>query len=75
MQPKGSTGTREIHIPKRSAAGVDGQTVEAAKKSFDEWIEPMLQSIHSVPSRTITVSSSFRDNVIRAGLNYKFDWH
>jgi len=33
-------------IPKGSAAGVDGQTVEAAKKSFDEWIEPMLQSIH-----------------------------
>src|SRR5258707_3466682 len=33
-------------IPKRSAAGVDGQTVEAAKKSFDGWIEPMLQSIH-----------------------------
>src|SRR5438128_10398094 len=33
-------------IPKRSAAGVDGQTVEAAKESFDEWIEPMLQSIH-----------------------------
>src|SRR5437764_9764808 len=32
-------------IPKRSAAGVDGQTVEAAKKSFDGWIEPMLQSI------------------------------
>src|SRR5271169_6428045 len=30
-------------IPKCSA-GVDGQTVEAAKKSFDEWIEPMLQS-------------------------------
>ena len=33
-------------IPKRSAAGVDGQTVEAAKGSFEEWIEPMLQSIH-----------------------------
>src|SRR6202047_597903 len=33
-------------IPKWSAAGVDGQTVEAAKKSFDGWIEPMLQSIH-----------------------------
>lgn len=33
-------------IPKRSAAGVDGQTVEAAKESFGEWIEPMLQSIH-----------------------------
>jgi RNA-directed DNA polymerase len=32
--------------PKRSAAGVDGQTVEAAKESFEEWIEPMLQSIH-----------------------------
>src|SRR6202140_5030319 len=33
-------------IPKRSTAGVDGQTVEAAKESFEEWIEPMLQSIH-----------------------------
>src|SRR6201998_2196031 len=33
-------------IPKWSAAGVDGQTVEAATKSFDGWIEPMLQSIH-----------------------------
>jgi RNA-directed DNA polymerase len=33
-------------IPKRSAAGVDGQTVEAAKENFDEWIEPKLQSIH-----------------------------
>jgi RNA-directed DNA polymerase len=35
-----------LQIPKWSAAGVDGQTAEAAKKSFDEWIEPMLQSIH-----------------------------
>jgi RNA-directed DNA polymerase len=33
-------------IPKRSAAGVDGQTVEATKESFEGWIEPMLQSIH-----------------------------
>lgn len=33
-------------IPQRSAAGVDGQTVAAAKESFEEWIEPMLQSIH-----------------------------
>ena len=33
-------------IPKRLAAGVDGQTVEAAKESFEEWIEPMLESIH-----------------------------
>ncbi len=33
-------------IPKRSAAGVDGQTVEAAKESFKDWIGPMLQSIH-----------------------------
>src|ERR1700746_2815123 len=33
-------------IPQRSAAGVDGQTVEAAKESFDGWIEPMLESIH-----------------------------
>src|SRR4029077_12605256 len=35
-----------LQIPKRSAAGVDGQTAEAAKESFDGWIEPMLQSIH-----------------------------
>src|SRR5712675_2231990 len=33
-------------IPKRSAAGVDGQTVEAAKERFEGWIEPVLQSIH-----------------------------
>src|ERR1700731_3803218 len=35
-----------LQIPKWTAAGVDGQTVEAARKSFDGWIEPMLQSIH-----------------------------
>ncbi|WP_456816737.1 reverse transcriptase domain-containing protein [Bradyrhizobium sp. USDA 4520] len=35
-----------LQIPKRSAAGVDGQTVEAAKESFEDWIGPMLQSIH-----------------------------
>lgn len=35
-----------LQIPKRSAAGVDGQTVEAARKDFDGWIGPMLQSIH-----------------------------
>src|SRR5258708_12575978 len=33
-------------IPKRSAAGGDGQTVEAAKESFHRLIEPMLPSIH-----------------------------
>jgi retron-type reverse transcriptase len=33
-------------IPKRSAAGVDGQTVEAAKESFEQWIGAMLQSVH-----------------------------
>ncbi|AFL54947.1 group II intron-encoded protein ltrA (plasmid) [Sinorhizobium fredii USDA 257] len=33
-------------VPNRSAVGVDRQTVEAAKESFGEWIEPMLQSIH-----------------------------
>ncbi|WP_392714267.1 reverse transcriptase domain-containing protein [Rhizobium ruizarguesonis] len=35
-----------MRIPKRSAVGVDGQTAAAAKESFGEWIEPMLQSIH-----------------------------
>src|SRR5258707_7433058 len=33
-------------IPKRSAAGVDGQTVEAANERFDRWIEAVVQSIH-----------------------------
>ena len=33
-------------IPNRSAVGVDGQTVEEAKKSFGRWIEPMLQSVN-----------------------------
>src|SRR5262249_56042425 len=33
-------------IPKHSAAGVDGQTVEGAKENFEEWIGPMLESIH-----------------------------
>jgi len=33
-------------IPTDSAPGVDGQTVTEAKKSFGEWIEPMLQSVH-----------------------------
>jgi RNA-directed DNA polymerase len=33
-------------IPEHSAAGVDGQTVKEAKESFEEWIEPMLQSMH-----------------------------
>lgn len=35
-----------LRIPNRSAAGLDGQTVEAAKEGFGEWIEPMLQSVH-----------------------------
>ena len=33
-------------IPKRSAPGVDGQTVEQAVKTFGGWVEPMLQSIN-----------------------------
>jgi group II intron reverse transcriptase/maturase len=35
-----------MRIPNRSAAGVDGQTAEAAKESFAGWIGPMLQSVH-----------------------------
>jgi len=44
------TGDRVLRnlcqIPNRSAPGVDGQTVTAAKETFGEWIEAMLQSIH-----------------------------
>ena len=33
-------------IPKRSAPGCDGVTVAEAKNDFDQWIGPMLQSVH-----------------------------
>jgi retron-type reverse transcriptase len=33
-------------IPRNSAPGVDGQTVAEAKKDFEVWIEPMIQSVH-----------------------------
>ncbi|MCU7934546.1 MAG: group II intron reverse transcriptase/maturase [Candidatus Thiodiazotropha sp. (ex Dulcina madagascariensis)] len=33
-------------IPNRSAPGCDGVTVAEAKKDVDQWIEPMLQSVH-----------------------------
>jgi group II intron reverse transcriptase/maturase len=33
-------------ISNHSAPGCDGQTVAQAKKDFDVWIEPMLQSVH-----------------------------
>jgi group II intron reverse transcriptase/maturase len=35
-----------LRVPKHSAAGVDRQTVEGAKESFEKWIGPMLESIH-----------------------------
>ena len=34
--------TNLLQIPKRSAAGVDGQTVQAARESFDGWIAPIV---------------------------------
>ena len=33
-------------IPKKSAPGIDGVTVEMAKESFNEWIGELIQSIH-----------------------------
>jgi group II intron reverse transcriptase/maturase len=33
-------------VPNRSAPGCDGVTVAEAKRDFDQWIEPMLQSVH-----------------------------
>jgi RNA-directed DNA polymerase len=33
-------------IPNCSAPGCDGVTVAEAKRDFDQWIEPMLQSVH-----------------------------
>ena len=34
------------HIPKDSAPGCDGQTVEEAKKNFKQWAPEMLRAIH-----------------------------
>jgi group II intron reverse transcriptase/maturase len=34
------------HIPKSSAPGSDGQTVEEAKESFKQWAPEMLRAIH-----------------------------
>ena len=33
-------------IPNRSAPGCDGVMVAEAKRDYDQWIEPMLQSVH-----------------------------
>ena len=44
--------TRELiweslcNIPEYSAPGVDGVTVERAKKDFEVWVEEMLRSVH-----------------------------
>src|SRR5271165_3232537 len=38
--------TNLCQIPKRSAPGVDGQTVTEAKETFGEWVEPLLRSVH-----------------------------
>jgi hypothetical protein len=35
-----------FQIPSKSAPGINGRTVVEAKRSFKEWIEPMLQSMH-----------------------------
>ena len=34
------------HIPKHSAPGIDGVTVEETKKDFMVWVDEMVQSIH-----------------------------
>ena len=39
-------------IPNRSAPGCDGVTVTEAKRDFDQWIEPMLQSVHQQGYKT-----------------------
>jgi len=44
--------TRELiweslcHIPKESAPGIDGQSVESAKEKFGDWVEGMLAAVH-----------------------------
>ena len=34
------------HIPRDSAPGIDGQTVEQAKEEFSSWAEPTLGAVH-----------------------------
>jgi hypothetical protein len=43
--------TNLCQIPKRSAPGVDGQTVTDAKETFGEWVEPVLRSVHRLGYR------------------------
>lgn len=38
--------TESEKIPKRSAPGYDGVTVDAPKETFDQWVEQMLSSVH-----------------------------
>jgi group II intron reverse transcriptase/maturase len=47
-------------IPIRSAAGIDGIDVKKAKETFQDWIDPMLQSMHrkgykAPPSRRVWI--------------------
>lgn len=48
-----------MRISNRSATGVDGQTAEAAKKSFAGWIGPMLQSVHRQGYRAPAVRRAY----------------
>jgi RNA-directed DNA polymerase len=34
------------HIPKTSAPGVDGRSVDSAKENFGDWSEEMITAIH-----------------------------
>src|ERR1700724_1691668 len=38
--------TSLCQIPRRSAPGVDGQTVTEAKETCGKWVEPVLRSVH-----------------------------
>ena len=42
-------------IPRKSAPGTDGQTVAEAKETFEDWIEPMLGSVHRKGYRAPTI--------------------
>ena len=46
-------------IPLRSAPGSDGQTVAEAKEAFEDWIEPMLGSVHRKGYRAPAIRRSY----------------
>ncbi len=54
-------------IPRKSAPGTDGQTVAEAKETFEDWIEPVLGSVHRKGYRAPTIRRVYIPQARQAG--------